>query len=242
MARHTYIHRLHASPANKIGIDNSFAAKRLRRASHASRLRAHERSTNEPAARSSPSVAALSPLFTMDADADTLALIAALSLADISSVHAARKGEAPAGAPQTDEELAFELCAAEAAALLALSQDAILAESIDRALQTDRAALRACAAVEAQEASDRNAALALAGQAPQTSPSYRCGEGDGEVVSVADLLERLSVCSEYVLLLQRLVLVVLMFAYLLSDDDTSTSAQASSSRTTLPPQSTPRGP
>ncbi|GJE85954.1 hypothetical protein PsYK624_020340 [Phanerochaete sordida] len=89
------------------------------------------------------------------AAASDLELIASLALLDIDCVQGCRKGKAQDGAPLTDEELAFQLFAEEANSLLVVSRDAILAESIDNALHTDRTLLRAYATAEAQEARDR---------------------------------------------------------------------------------------
>lgn len=99
----------------------------------------------------------------MDMIAEDLALVASLALADIGAVQSRRKGKALHGTPLTDEELAFQLFAEEANSLLAVSQDAIIAQSIDRALHDDRAILRTYAAAEAREMRDRDMALSLAG-------------------------------------------------------------------------------
>ena len=84
-----------------------------------------------------------------DASAKSLECIASLALHDIVRVQSSRKGKALDSAPLIDEEFAFQHFA-EANSLLVMSRDAILAGSIDMALQTSRALLRAYVNVEAQ--------------------------------------------------------------------------------------------
>lgn len=127
----------------------------------------------------------------MTAPADSLELIASLALLDIDRVQSAWKGKALDGVPLTDEELAFQLFAEEANSLLVVSRDATLAESMDKALRTDRALLRAYANAEAQEARDRNVAFSLSGQSPAPAPSYSAP--GSPIASLVDLVGNLSV-------------------------------------------------
>lgn len=131
--------------------------------------------------------------------AEDLAAVASLALADVDRVQARRKGKAQDGTPQTDEELAFQLFAEEASSLLALSRDVIFAQSIDRALETDRAVLRTYAACEVQETRDRDMAFELSGQAraaTDAQPAYAQPDTDRDPVSLLTVLNRLSLYSE----------------------------------------------
>ena len=127
--------------------------------------------------------------------AKNLELIASLALLDIDKVNSSRKGKAQDGAPLTDEELAFRLFAEEANSLLVASRDAVLAESIDSALRTDAAFLRAYAATEAQEARDRNMAFSLSGKTPTAAPSY--STPGSPILSLMDLVGNLSILPRY---------------------------------------------
>jgi hypothetical protein len=135
-------------------------------------------------------------LTTMTTAAEDLALVASLALADVDLIQARRKGKAQDGTPLTDEELAFQLFAEEASSLLALARDAIFAESIDRALETDRPALRTYAAAEARETRDRDIALSLSGQSRAASIPYATSKADQDPSSLLDALDKLSVYSE----------------------------------------------
>lgn len=130
-----------------------------------------------------------------DDTAHNLALIAALSLEDVDSVQAGRKGKAQDGIPLTDEELAFQLYAEEATRFLAFSRDAIVAGSMDKAIEADYALSRAYTSSEAQEARNRNMAFSLSGQTAPPTPAFTSAE---EVVSLDDMLDELSVHSVYV--------------------------------------------
>ena len=123
-----------------------------------------------------------------EAVADSHALIASLYLEEIEQVQASRKGKAQDGAPLTDEELAFQLYAEEMGRFLAVSRDAILADSIDKAIQADRTLLRAFATFEAQETRDRDMAFTLSGQTRPSSPASTFTDVD-DVVSLADAVE-----------------------------------------------------
>ena len=124
-----------------------------------------------------------------EAVADSHALIASLYLEDIDRVQASRKGKAQDGTPLTDEELAFQLYAEEMGRFLAVSRDAILAESIDKAIGMDRTLLRAYATFEAQEARDRSMAFSLSGQTRPSSPAESTFTDADDVVSLVDAVE-----------------------------------------------------
>ncbi|KIP11509.1 hypothetical protein PHLGIDRAFT_477035 [Phlebiopsis gigantea 11061_1 CR5-6] len=160
-----------------------------------------------------------------EAVADSHALIASLYLEDIDRVQASRKGKAQDGSPLTDEELAFQLYAEEMSRFLAVSRDAILAGSIDKAIEEDRTLLRAYATFEAQEARDRNMAFSLSGQTRPSAPASSTFTDADDVVSLVDAVEGITLDVPDSTPYSRF---------------TSTTAQASSSRFRLPPRFAPK--
>ncbi|KAG2154107.1 hypothetical protein DEU56DRAFT_438705 [Suillus clintonianus] len=89
------------------------------------------------------------------------ALVLALSLLDIEEVEGSRKGKLREDACLTDEEIAFNIQAENLKISLAELQDRRFALSLDEALQTDTAALRALSLINQGERDDHLAALAL---------------------------------------------------------------------------------
>ncbi|KAG2150682.1 uncharacterized protein EDB93DRAFT_1141480 [Suillus bovinus] len=96
-------------------------------------------------------------------DLEAEALVRALSLLDIEEVGRSRKGKSREGSDAclTDEEIAFNLQAEDLKASLAELQDRRFALSLDRALQTDTAALSALSLINQGEQDDHISALAL---------------------------------------------------------------------------------
>ncbi|CCM02211.1 uncharacterized protein FIBRA_04291 [Fibroporia radiculosa] len=102
---------------------------------------------------------------------DTLATIAELTLADIDSFQASRKGKKNASAPLSDAELALQLYAEEAQHLLGVAKDVVFARSIDSALDSDFALVSELARAEASACHDRDVAVAISrGRPPPLAP------------------------------------------------------------------------
>ncbi|KAH9937495.1 uncharacterized protein B0H18DRAFT_1113321 [Fomitopsis serialis] len=100
----------------------------------------------------------------LENSASYLVLIAEFALQDIDDTLSTRKGKASALAPKTDEELAFELFAEEAHALLALTRDIAFAQSLDDALRADQDIIQELLQADEVARSDREYALALEGE------------------------------------------------------------------------------
>lgn len=99
-------------------------------------------------------------------------LIAQLTLDDIDSLENGRKRKGKEGAPITDEELAFQLYAEEAHAMLTCTQDHNVAESLARALNADLRLVRMLENDETVAREDREVALALSeGREPPSRAS-----------------------------------------------------------------------
>ncbi|OBZ78906.1 hypothetical protein A0H81_00576 [Grifola frondosa] len=98
-----------------------------------------------------------------------LALVAQLSLEDIDLLQAGRKGKAK-DTVVTDEELALQLLAEDARALLNFTKDMAFARSLDRALDADYTLVEELARAEADARADREMAVALSDGRP---PPYR---------------------------------------------------------------------
>lgn len=130
-----------------------------------------------------------------DFEADSLALVASLTLEDLEDVRTSRKGKARSNIPLSDEEFAFQLYAEEANNLLAYSQDSAYAQSIDNALGTDRILLRDYMTLEIQAARDRDVALALnEGRAPPPDALPATNSSSGPLALLMDVMS-----LEYVL-------------------------------------------
>jgi len=106
------------------------------------------------------------------ADIETEALIVALSLIDIQDVEELRKGKLREDAPLTNEEIAFNIQAENLKTSLAALQDRRFALSLDEALQTDTATLRALSSINEGELDDHLAALALETEDNLPSPTH----------------------------------------------------------------------
>ncbi|KAH9950515.1 hypothetical protein B0H21DRAFT_538336 [Amylocystis lapponica] len=91
----------------------------------------------------------------------TLSAIARLSLAEVEDVRAREKGKSRATSSPSDEQLAFQLFADEAQALLRVTEDEVFARSLDSALDTDRSIIEEFLQAEAGARADREMAVAL---------------------------------------------------------------------------------
>ncbi|KAH9855440.1 hypothetical protein C2E23DRAFT_723895 [Lenzites betulinus] len=96
-----------------------------------------------------------------DEELARLSLIAALTLEDVEQVRNRNKGKSRADAPVDDEMIAFELFAAEAAALDTMASDIRFAQSLDKALESDGRLLDDLARAEETCRRDREFAIAL---------------------------------------------------------------------------------
>ncbi|KAH9476628.1 hypothetical protein JR316_0010541 [Psilocybe cubensis] len=94
-------------------------------------------------------------------DYETSALIAQLALQDIEQAYSSRKGKSRFGAGLTDEEVAYQLQLESFQRLLAESEDAKLARSLDAAVCADAVYLEAVMVAEEAANADRRAAQLL---------------------------------------------------------------------------------
>ncbi|KAI0048148.1 hypothetical protein FA95DRAFT_1588849 [Auriscalpium vulgare] len=101
-----------------------------------------------------------------DADADSLLLIAQLSLEDLEEVNDHRKGKGRAGSALPDDQVAVDEQLRYFRDLRSQLEDHALACSLERAWRTDRDILNIIAAIDQAEGDDRNAAVALSNGQP----------------------------------------------------------------------------
>ncbi|KAH9476744.1 ATP-dependent RNA helicase DEAH11, chloroplastic [Psilocybe cubensis] len=116
--------------------------------------------------RSRPSIArdpgpSYSAIDDYEMDYETSALIAQLALQDIEQAYSSRKGKSRFDAGLTDEEMAYQLQLESFQRLLAESEDAKLARSLNAAVCADAAYLEAVMVAEEAANADRRAAQLL---------------------------------------------------------------------------------
>ncbi|KAL7285673.1 hypothetical protein ACG7TL_000778 [Trametes sanguinea] len=120
-----------------------------------------------------------------DDSAALLALIAALALEDVKELQNHRAGDGTA--ISADEELALRLYAEEASALDTFAQDVVMAQSLEKAMETDAGLLEELARLEEMARRDREFAIALSqGRMPQPAQPQRNANASRVVVATRE--------------------------------------------------------
>ncbi|OSD06030.1 hypothetical protein PYCCODRAFT_1070477 [Trametes coccinea BRFM310] len=120
-----------------------------------------------------------------DDSAALLALIAALALEDVKELQNHRAGDGTA--ISADEELALRLYAEEASALDTFAQDVVMAQSLEKAMETDAGLLEELARLEEMARRDREFAIALSqGRMPQPAQPQRNANAGRVVVATRE--------------------------------------------------------
>lgn len=119
-------------------------------------------------------------LHVIDIDHESALLIAQLQLDDAIELSAASKGKARADAPLSDQEAALRIQAAELASWKQSCHDAVLARSVQNAVDADAELIEAFRLVEETIAADRRAAELLSRGATQLPPPTEAQRRVGE--------------------------------------------------------------
>ena len=121
--------------------------------------------------------------------AASLQAIAISALQDIADVQSNQKGKSREGLPRSDAQLALDIFAEEANALLSTARDFEIAVQLEKAMRLDAPILEEHRAMEERASRDREMALALSqGRAPPprppTTPSPDAGETTPQIVEI----------------------------------------------------------
>lgn len=100
-----------------------------------------------------------------------LNLLAACTLQDIEDLQGSNKGKSRQGSAPTDEQIALEIFAEEANALLISARDLEIALALEQAMRMDSAMIEEFSIAEERASRDREMALALSqGRVPPPRP------------------------------------------------------------------------